>query len=330
MTTQVPGWVKVLIRPRVLIPILLTAALLAFALSISDLPRVMGHIKGLSFGHLAAAFGLALGYLALKGVQFRLLLAGLDIHISWRRLLLAYSIGELTLPIPSGIYAQNYVLRRIHGEKFSLSAAATTVTLFVEGALVLTTLVILRIPHWDWLRPAILTFYGVSAVILALLMRSQRLKNLMITERNGWAQTLTGALRETAGGLRALIAPRILVPAVLLSIAYLTLLVAAFFVVGRGVGIPELTFEQATTIYFFSLGVTLLLGGVMTQLGVIEVAGLGAAQAWGYTLTEGLAMLLGFRLVWMGSVWLISGPIAWMLRGEFGRAAGNNRKKPLD
>ena len=319
MNVHIPGWIKILVKPRILIPILLTGALLTFALSISDLPLTMGYIRSLPLSNIVEAFALALGYLLLKAIQFRFLLNALAIRPDWRKFLLAYCIGEMTLPIPSGIYAQNYVLRRIHGEKFALSSAATTMTLFIEGALVLLTLIIMKIPHWDWLRYFIWIFFGIMALLLLLLVRSQRLRTLLTKERIGLSERLFRAARDLLAGLYTLIAPRILFPSILLSIVYLSFLILAFFIVGRGVGITNLTLEQATTIYFFSLGVTLLLGGVMTQLGVIEVAGLGASQAWGYTLTEGLAMLLGFRIVWMGSVWLISGPVAWLLRGEFRR-----------
>ena len=320
MSSTVVAWLKFLVRPRVLVPILLTVALLAFAFSVTDLPKVMGDIRRLSVIHVMEVFALACGYLILKATQLRFLLNGLAIHADWKTLLLAFSIGEMTLPIPSGVYAQNYVLRRIHGSGFALSSAATTLTLMIEGALVLLALVVLSIPKWQWLRYFLLLFLGLAALVTVALVRSSHLRRLLTRQRTGWLERLFKGIRDLLDGLRALIAPRILWPSVLLSLAYLMLLILAFYVIGRGVGVSGLTLEQATTIYFFSLGVTLLLGGVMTQLGVLEVAGLGAAQAWGYTLSQGLAMFLGFRIVWMGSIWLLSGFVVWRLRGELRRS----------
>ena len=95
---------------------------------------------------------------------------------------------------------------------------------------------------------------------------------------------------------------------------YLGALAGAFTLVGRGTGVEHFSYLQAVTVYSFSLTVTLLMACVLTQLGVIEVAGLGAAVSFGYGPSEALAMMLGFRIVWMGSVWLICGPTALLLR----------------
>jgi hypothetical protein len=105
-----------------------------------------------------------------------------------------------------------------------------------------------------------------------------------------------------------------LVFALVLTAAYLAALAAALLFVGWDTGVGELTYLQASMIYSLALGATLLLAGILTQLGVVEATGLGAAQALGYGWNESLAMLLGFRLVWMGSIWLMNGPAALLLR----------------
>jgi uncharacterized membrane protein YbhN (UPF0104 family) len=327
---DIPAWLRILLRPRIFIPVLLAAALLTFALSITDLPVVMGHIRSLNWLVIAEVFVVAFAYLAFKALLFRYLLEKLDIHTSWKKFFLAYCIGEMTLPVPSGVYVQNYVLRRVHGEKFGLSSAATTYSLFLEGALTLTILVFFSIPHWDWLPQAIIALFAAATLFVILLIRSQRLRRFLIKKRTGRRAVLFAGIRDLLVGLRTLSTASILFYGVLFSIAYLFCLALAFYLVGHGVGMVTLTFEQALTIYAFSLGVTLMLGGVMTQLGVIEVAGLGASQAWGYTLTQGLAMLLGFRIVWMGSVWLINGVMVLALHGEFRPSTANSTKKTLN
>ena len=40
-------------------------------------------------------------------------------------------------------------------------------------------------------------------------------------------------------------------------------------------------------------------------------------HAWGYSSTEGLTMLLGFRLVWTGSIWLACGVALLLLYREW-------------
>ena len=41
-----------------------------------------------------------------------------------------------------------------------------------------------------------------------------------------------------------------------------------------------------------------------------------AARAWGIDYTDGLAMMLGFRVVWTGSIWLLCLPIVGILWRE--------------
>ena len=91
----------------------------------------------------------------------------------------------------------------------------------------------------------------------------------------------------------------------------------------------SLTFRQALTIYFFSLGVILMLGGILSQLGVMEVAGLEVARAWGYTSTQGLAMLLGFRIVWVLSIWLVSGVMIVVLRSQLRASHRDGSEEPV-
>lgn len=52
---------------------------------------------------------------------------------------------------------------------------------------------------------------------------------------------------------------------------------------------------------------------MLSQIGTVEVLGMSAAQAWGMSLTDGLALMLGFRIVWTGAVWLINLPLVIVL-----------------
>lgn len=304
------------LRPKVLIPILLAAAFLLFAFSITDVPDVMGSIRAIPVYTWLAALGFAALYLALKGLEFGLFLRSLGFSISWRQLIFAYAIGELCITIPSGIYAQNYVLNKIDTTSFSRSAAATTAMLIVEGAFVLITLVILGIPGWGWLRPLILAIFAVAFVLLATLGRIDWMKTLHVPLRpRHWMHVFSLGLLKMISELRHLWALRTLAPALVLTAGYLFALLAAFVTVAHGVGASHLTFFQAATIYFFALGATMTVGSVLTQVGIIEVVGLSAAQAWGYGLNEGLAMLLGFRIVWTGAMWFLNGILLlWSLR----------------
>lgn len=311
-----------------LIPVVLAGALLAFAFSISDVGRVWAGIAHIPLHTMVASVLLALAYLGMKGAQFRFLLRRLGIDVRWRALVLAFVIGEMTLTVPSGIYIQNYVLKRIEQAGFARSSAATTVTLMIEVALVLFILLIIPIPGWTWVRPLVLVGFGGGAAVVVLLgvgSPGRALRRRMQRSRFGEAgRGLVGFV----DAVKRLSTPRALGPAMLLAAVYMAALIGVFLLAAHGTGVTRLHLSEATSIYAFSLAVTLMLGGVVSQLGIIEVAGIGAAHAWGYSVSDGLSMLLGFRLLWMGSIWLICGPIAWALRREFRGSGADDLQKP--
>ncbi len=314
-------WWARLLQPRILIPVLLAAALLTFAFSITDLGRVMGDIRGIPLAAMAGTLGLAAAYLGIKWFELNVLLNGLGIYPSWRQLVVASAVGEMTLTIPSGIYVQNYVLKHVQGAGFARSSAATTATLAAEALVVFLTLAILPVPGWRWLQPIIIGMLAAAVLAGLGLYRWQHARNAL----TDWLSRNTAGrgIIEMLEGLRALCTFRLAAWAFLLSAAYLLLLVWAFLVIGHGAGVPGLNFLEALTTYFFSLGIILILGGFLSQLGVMEVAGLGVARAWGYSATQGLAMLLGFRIVWVVSIWLIGGTLLVILRNQF-------RNSPVD
>lgn len=308
------GWRR-LLRPRILLPLLLSAALLAFAFSISNLPRVIDRVGEISFTTIALGFGLAVAYLILKCIEFNLLLTRLDIRLSWRRLVFAYAVAEMTIAIPAGVYVQNYILRRMRSASFARSSAATTAMLIIELVVVLLTLALLGVPTWTWVRPTALAVLGGLVLFLGLLLATDVLSGRLVPWlRRVGLESLPRALSDMTTGLRQLATPRTVIPAMLLAAVYLSALAAAFMVIGRGTGAVRFSYTEAVTVYAFSLAVTLMMAGILTQLGVIEVAGLGAATTFGYGPTAALAMMIGFRVVWLGSIWLASGPTAWLLR----------------
>jgi hypothetical protein len=321
-------WLRRLLRTRFILPAIATAVLLLFAFSVAGLSEVMASLHHLTAATVVRSLGLAAAYLVVKGMTWRFLLTGLGIRIHWRRLTLAFLIGESCIPIPSGVYIENYVLRRIAGAGFATSAAATTVMLALEAMVVFVTLVILPVPTLTWLRPIILATGFAIAALWALLTHIRLRRD---PQRRSLRRSAVGVLRQAAGdlfdGLRALATPRILVPCAVASTAYLLIVVLSFMNIAHGVGATGLTLLQALTIYFFSLAAMFLFSGVVSQLGVVEVVGMTAAEAWGYSPSDGLAMLLGFRLVWMLSIWLITGLAAAALHRNFHQSTADGIQK---
>ncbi len=311
-------WWQRILRPRVVIPVLLSAALLAFVFSLSNISQVLAYILSISLATMAIVFALTVVYLALKWVQFQRYLGKEGIVATWRQSLLSFAVGEMTLPIPAGIYAQNYVLRTTACADFSRSSAATTAILAMEAIVSLLIVGIVNIPEWSWLRPLILGLFAAAAVVVTLFLRVTPLRDRAgQLLQSGPLEKLGPEFIETIEGIRDLFRPRVAAVALVIAAVYLLSLVAGFFMTAHGMGIEQLTFQQAVTIYLFAIAVEELLP-LSSNLGVIEAGGVAAAQAWGYSFTEGLAMMLGFRLIWTGTVWLVGGAIILLLRGEFG------------
>ena len=316
------SWHRVLsklLEPGVAIPGLLGIALLVLVFSLADVPKVVEYIRRLSLASLAVIFVLTLTYLGLKWIQFHLYLKKIPLRVTWRQSILAFLVGEMTLAVPAGMYAENYVLRRIAGADFSRSSAATTAILITEAGFSILAVGIIGIPGWEWLRPAAAgLLVGFVAVGMGLILSPplRELGEVVLTF--GPMRQVGPELIETSESLRDLFVPRIAVRAFLLCACYLLALAASFYEVARGMGIAGLNFVQATSIYLFSIAVVEVLP-ISSHLGVIEAGGVSAAQAWGYSWTEGLAMMLGVRLTWTGATWLVGLITMALLRGEFRR-----------
>ncbi len=311
---------KTLTQPSILIPILLSLALLAVVFSISDAARVMGRIQGIPIYTMALSLGLAVLYLLLKGALWHYFMSVIHISITWRQLALAFALGEMAVSLPAGIYAQNYVLRRIAGADFARSSAATTALLAGEAAISMMVLAIFGIPGWDWLRPSIISLFAVAMVVVAVLYWVRPVRNLAKgLLRKGPLRAVGAEFLEMVDSVHLLFNVRVALLSVPVIAAYLLALVTDFYLVAHAVGVTNLAFLQAVTVYLFALAVVLV-SPISTHLGVVEAGGLGAMHAWGYTSTQGLAALLGFRLVWTGAIWLVCIPVVVLLHKELTEA----------
>ncbi len=302
-------------EPALILPVLLAGALLAVAFNLGDLGHVMDRVRAISIPVMLFALGMGLTYLTLKLWQFHLLLANLGLHPGWRRLLLAFAVGELAVTLPFGIFAQNWVLSTAGGQaRFGRSSAATVVMLLVETLVVLLLLAIVGIPRWPQLQPIAAVFaVGFVALTLSILRFERLARKLAIRLKQPLLHRAAVEILGLLRGLKRLSHPRTLAINVVLAAAYLGALAFAFMAVGRSVGVQNLPYLTAATIYAFSLAVVLICGGLVSQIGTVEILGMGAALAWGLNFTEGLALMLGFRLVWTGVMWLINLPIVFLL-----------------
>lgn len=302
-----------ILRPRLILPLLLAAALFMVALSLGDLGQVVERIKAVPLSIMGLALLFAAGYLLLKGLQLHLLLADMDAHPGWRRFVLAFAIGELALTFPLGVFAQNWVLAGGGRVRFGQGSAATVVMLVMEVVVALLWLAVCGIPSWPEVR------WGSVALLAGMALFTWAVLYLNLPGR------LAGRIRhrrvhrllmESAGfleGIKRLGKWRVLGYNLLITPAYLGALGAAFWVMAHGMGVPALGYREAASIYAFAMAVVLVTGGLFGQIGTVEVLGMSVAKAFGLSYTEGLALMLGFRLAWTGSMWLLNGAVVLVL-----------------
>jgi hypothetical protein len=301
---------RYLLKPQAILPVLLATALLVFAFSLGDVHQVILRVRKLPLRVLVLALAAAVCYLVCKAAQLKLMLAHINLRIPARPFWLAFAVGELTVTLPLGMFSQNWVLsasRRIH---IGRSSAATVMMALVEVAVVFLFLAVVQIPGWRDTRPlAVALLAAVGLALLGLLLFEHRARTLATHLNRPWARRAAEAGLEMLRGLRKLSTPVMLAINITRAAVYLGALTYAFWVVGRGMDSHQLDYLTAATIYMFSLAVILVGAGLFSQIGTVELLGMLAAHAWGIDYTDGLALMLGFRIVWTGSIWLLCLPI---------------------
>jgi hypothetical protein len=301
---------RVFLKPKVVLPVLLAAALLVFAFSLGDINKVMERVGRLPMHVLLLALAAAACYLACKAVQLKLMLTQIDVRIPARPFWLAFAVGELTVTLPLGLFSQNWVLsasRRIH---IGRSSAATVMMLLAEVAVVFLFIAVVGIPGWPdvhWIAVGVLACFAL--LLAGAVLFGEKAHPHLAKLPRSWMRKGARTGLEMLGGLRKLSTPAVLAVSIVLAAVYLGALTFAFWIVGRGMDVHHLGYLTAATIYIFSLAVILIGAGLFSQIGTVELLGMLAARAWGIGYTDGLAMMLGFRIVWTGAIWLLCLPI---------------------
>ncbi len=319
------------IKPSLVIPLLLAAALLTLAFNLGDVTRVLARVGAIPIEIMFLVLGLAWLYLLAKLGQFYLLLTYLGPCPDRRRLWVAFAVGELTLTLPFGVFAQNWLLSA-SGEaiRFARSSAATLVMLLTETLVVLLWLAATGIPGWPQLQPAAAICAAGIILFLPVLLRSEGfLKRHARRRHYRFITRILSGMLALLQGCKRLSNPRLLLANVAIAATYLGFLAFAFTVVGQGAGLA-LNYRTATTIYAFSLAVVLIGGGVLSQIGSVEVLGMEAAQAFGFSFTDGLTLMLAFRLLWLGAIWLTNLPVVIIFWRSVRRSSTDHGKKAPD
>lgn len=323
-------------RPTVILPVLLAAALLTFAFKLGGLEGMLARIHGLPARVLWLTPAIAVVYLALKAAQLRMLLANLGVRIPWTNFVLAYCVGELTATLPFGLFSQNWVLSASSHVHVGRSAGATVMMLLAETLVVLAVLAVFGLPGWSAVRPVAIAVLVAAGVLILGVLRYEHVGQDMAYKVKG--EALRKAIMsgiELLGSLKRLSRAPLLAANVLLAAGYLAALAYAFLVVGHGMGLATLHYTQAMIIYAFALAIVLLGAGAFGQIGTVDVLGMVAASASGIGYGDGLALMIGFRIVWTASLWALDLPVVLLLwqrlssRRRSPPSSAHNRQKAL-
>lgn len=317
---------KKIFRPKVLIPVILSASLVAALLVFANVQKVLSLLLGFQRQYLLYFLLLMLAYEIVRAAEWHFVLKKLDIRVPLRMQLFTYLAGELAKGLPIGNFFPSYLLAEAKAAEPGRATAPTTVIILVEVAVSLAGLVLLGVGDWGWLRPTILlgSFVALALTLALLRWYDDAAPPRWMLQREKMRKALR-QLRTFREGARALLQPRVLVVELAFGTIYLVLAGLALYTVAAGLGIQNLTVWQAIAVYFFSLAVGLLIP-IPVDIGLIEMGGIGALLAFGVDRSAAVSAMLLFRVLSVASGLLISLPAMLVLRREL-RAALRGRKR---
>lgn len=315
---------KTLLRPSVVIPIVLSVAIIAALLVFADLKTIIALITRFPLGNLLRFFLLMVVYEIVRGAQWHLLLNALRVRAPLRAQIFAFVMSEFSRNLPVGSFFQNYLLEQSTGADFSRTSAATTLILASEIGLCFLGVMVLGLGAWTpWLRPLII------AVIVALVLLVWAYTRLRHSSRAPRWITEHRLLRKAAEGVGRfregaadLLHPRTLLVQGLLGAAYLVIAGAGLYVVATGLDPHDsaITFPRMLAVYFFTLASAVILP-------VPEAGGVGAFLALGVSRNVAVGAMLLNRVLSVISALITAAIVTAILPGELRAALQARREK---
>ena len=302
------------LRPTILLPLILSVALLAALLGFADIAKVVALMTAFDKVVFSAYLALMAIYTVVRGLQWHYLLRALRIDAPLRAQVFAFVVGEVTKSIPVGNYVQNYLLQQSRGADFGRSAAATTLIVLTEVAVCLVGVVVL----------------GVAAAVLVAWAYHRVHRSGHWPRRVAEHTALRRGLEEVRqfrAGASDLFHPRILVIETLLGAIYVTLAGAALYLVVRGLGVTGVSFGAVLAVSYFSLGFSLIVP-IPLDIGVVEISALGAFLAVGVSKTDAVGAVLINRALSIGTALVIALIGTAILRDEVRAALQGRGRAP--
>ena len=319
---------KKLLRPKILIPVVLSASLIVGLLSVSDLGKVTQVMKGFERADLAAFLLLIAIYEVIRGGQWIWLLRALNVRGPLEPEIFSFVLGEIAKSVPIGNYFQNYLLNRVEGEDIGRTSAASTLIILTEVAISIIAVLIIGIDGWGWLRPTIVIGLIVAALVAWTVHRIAESASApdWLTEHK-WVRGALEELRRFREGAADLMEPKTLVVEAALGALYLLAGGVALYVVSQALHVQNASFWQVLAVYFFSLGFGLIFP-LPTDIGVAEVSGVGAFMAFGVDRNIAVSVMIVNRLLNIGASLVIALVSMAFMRTELKKALSERKQQP--
>ncbi|HZS92054.1 MAG TPA: lysylphosphatidylglycerol synthase transmembrane domain-containing protein [Chloroflexota bacterium] len=314
-----------LLRPRLIVPGVLSIAIVAALLAFGNLKAMVALI--LSFPHLYLLwfFLLMVLYEAIRGLQWHRLLRALDVRAPVRAQAFAFVLSEFARNLPIGSYFQNYLLQASSGADFGRTSAATTVILVTEIAFCLGGVMILGLGSWSpLLRPILgggLVVVLLVTWVLLHLHRSPRAPRWVRTHKH--LRRIAEEVRRFREGAATLDRPKILIEQALLGAIYLLIATAGLHVILRGLD-PQgaaIGFTQTLAVYLFTLLSALILP-------VPEAGGVGALLAFGISRDVAITAMLLNRVLSVIAAIVIATLVTMMMPDQWRAVLHMRRETP--
>jgi uncharacterized membrane protein YbhN (UPF0104 family) len=318
---------KKLLGPKVVIPVILSLAVLAGLLFFGNIKQVIGLMEGFERLYLLWFVLLMVVYEVVRCMQWHYLLQSMGILVPLRAQIFAYAVGEVTKSVPVGNYFQNYILQEAEGTDFARSSAATTFIILIEVFVSLMGVAIIGLGAWSsWLRPVILIGLPVFGFIAwaAHAWQVHPRTPQWVKEHKTLLQALN-AFKKFREGAAVLFRPHVVGIAVLLGAIYVIVGASALYLVVRGLGIDGVSLWQVWAVYFFSLAFSLILPLPM-DIGATEISGVGAFLALGMSKGDAVGAMLVNRALSLGSAIAIALVIMLILHDQFRAALRSPRR----
>jgi len=270
-----------IIRPRILVPGVLSLAIIGGLLAFANVGKLADLIAGVQPAYLGGAVILMLGYNAVRSMQWFYLLDQLGIAAPRRDEALAYIGGAVTKYLPGGSYFQNYLLYETTRVDPAVSSVATTLIVLTEPVVALLFVFLLGVDDWVWLRwligiglPLALAFAAGLYIVIELPDQPRWLTNRRLY------QILADEMVRFRDGLAKMAHPSILATQAAMAAVFVLLEGGALYMVAVALRINSLSVSSALAAYCFSVAVALVVP-IFTDLGTLEAGGVAALIAMG-------------------------------------------------